>query len=184
MDKHVELSYCCFEGFKLLARNYLDVGAHHVFDKIRALLEEVDMTPADVAENSMPKSAEDDADACLGNFIRALEMAKEERWKGGRRRRGIGATMKDDEELEMLLGEIPHATSLNLHNPHSNGHGHDHVHGGTLSGVDDDDPLSNCKFTCASLASGFSLQSDGSSSSLFSCGHSCATSALLDLISL
>ncbi|KAK3011113.1 hypothetical protein RJ639_012672 [Escallonia herrerae] len=46
------------EGFKLLARNYLDVGAHHVFDKIRALLEEVDMTPTDVAENSMPKSAE------------------------------------------------------------------------------------------------------------------------------
>ncbi|KAK2982340.1 hypothetical protein RJ640_009037 [Escallonia rubra] len=80
--------------------------------------------------------------------------------------------MKDDEELEMLLGEIPHATSLNLHNPHSNGHGRDHVHGGTMSGVDDDDPLSNCKFTCASPASGFSLQSDGSSSSLFSCGHS------------
>ncbi|KAK2983363.1 hypothetical protein RJ640_010740 [Escallonia rubra] len=79
MDKHVELSYCCFEGFKLLARNYLDVGAHHVFDKIRALLEEVNMTPADVAENSMPKSAEDDADACLGNLIRALELAKEER---------------------------------------------------------------------------------------------------------
>ncbi|KAK2998861.1 hypothetical protein RJ639_023001 [Escallonia herrerae] len=71
--------------------NYLDVGVHHVFDKIRELLEEVDMTPADVEENSMPKSAEDDADACLGNLIRALEMAKEERWKGGRRRRGIGA---------------------------------------------------------------------------------------------
>ncbi|KAK2991984.1 hypothetical protein RJ640_014845 [Escallonia rubra] len=79
MDKHVELSYYCFEGFKLLARNYLDVGAHNVFDKIRALLEEVDMTPTDVAENSMPKLAEDDADACLGNFIRALELAKEER---------------------------------------------------------------------------------------------------------
>ncbi|KAK2999939.1 LOW QUALITY PROTEIN: hypothetical protein RJ639_024024 [Escallonia herrerae] len=78
MDKHVELSYCCFEGFKLLARNYLDVGAHHLFDKIRVLLEEVEMTPADVAENLMPKSAEDDADACLGNLIRALEMAKEE----------------------------------------------------------------------------------------------------------
>ncbi|KAK3007378.1 hypothetical protein RJ639_017455 [Escallonia herrerae] len=80
--------------------------------------------------------------------------------------------MKDDEELEMLLGEIPHATSLNLHNTHSNGHGRDHVHGGTMSGIDDDDPLSNCKFTRASPASGFSLQSDGSSSSLFSCGHS------------
>ncbi|KAK3021105.1 hypothetical protein RJ639_045489 [Escallonia herrerae] len=63
--------------------------------------------------------------------------------------------MKDDEELETLLGEIPHATSLNLHNPHSNGHSHDHVHGGTLSGVDDDDPLSNCKFQLLPLRVGF-----------------------------
>ncbi|KAK3031428.1 hypothetical protein RJ639_036169 [Escallonia herrerae] len=78
------------KGLSFLVRNYLDVGAHHVFDKIRALLEEVDMASANVAENSMPKSAEDDADACLGNLIRALEMAKEERWKGGRRKKEKG----------------------------------------------------------------------------------------------
>ncbi|KAK2998854.1 hypothetical protein RJ639_023825 [Escallonia herrerae] len=42
-------------GFKLLARNYLDVGAHHLFDKIRVLLGEVEMMPADVGKNLMPK---------------------------------------------------------------------------------------------------------------------------------
>ncbi|KAL8234596.1 hypothetical protein R6Q59_020696 [Mikania micrantha] len=34
--------------------------------------------------------------------------------------------MKDDEELEMLLGEIPHATSLSLHHHHHHHHHHNH----------------------------------------------------------
>ncbi|CAK9181670.1 unnamed protein product [Ilex paraguariensis] len=90
--------------------------------------------------------------------------------------------MEDDEELEKLLGEIPYATSFNLHHPHSNGHHFDHVgqcNGSVVTqkmnnvtyGMYDDDPLSH-RYTCASPGSGFSLQSDGSSSSLFSGGHS------------
>ncbi|XP_015886236.3 uncharacterized protein LOC107421499 [Ziziphus jujuba] len=95
--------------------------------------------------------------------------------------------MKDDEELEMLLDEIPHATSHNLHQhlhqKHNNHHHHHNVHGGghvhrpfvtqTINGMYDDDPSSHCKYPCVSSpVSGFSLQSDGSSSSLFSCCHS------------
>ncbi|MED6154728.1 hypothetical protein PIB30_115513, partial [Stylosanthes scabra] len=56
MDKHIELSYCGFEAFRVLARNYLDVENHGLFGRIGKLLEEVNMTPADVAENLMPKS--------------------------------------------------------------------------------------------------------------------------------
>ncbi|CAL5329614.1 unnamed protein product [Camellia sinensis] len=88
----------------------------------------------------------------------------------------IREDMKDDEELEMLLGEIPHATSLNLHHPQSNAH---HVHGfvkppmnGMIYGKYDDDPSSYYKYSCPSPVSGFSLQSDGSSSGLLSGGHS------------
>ncbi|KAL0387145.1 UNVERIFIED_CONTAM: putative pumilio7, chloroplastic [Sesamum radiatum] len=112
--------------------------------------------------------------------------------------------MKDDDELEMLLGEIPHATSsLNLqyilnngHHHHShhhhhnnlvdhgyghascvtqsvNGHGHGHGHGqvqGNVHGMCGDEYLKH-KYACTSSpVSGFSLQSDGSSSSLFSSG--------------
>ncbi|KAL2477477.1 putative pumilio-like protein 10 [Forsythia ovata] len=86
----------------------------------------------------------------------------------------------NDDELEMLLGEIPHATSsLNLHHTHSNAHHHslvDHTSHMTqkmnVHGMYDDELLRH-KYACASSpASGFSLQSDGSSSSLFSGGRS------------
>ncbi|KAL6515302.1 hypothetical protein OROHE_018934 [Orobanche hederae] len=101
--------------------------------------------------------------------------------------------MKNDDELERLLGEI-HATSplnrhptlddvhhyhhrhnINLVDHHGYGHasyeprrvnGHGHV-------VYDDDELLKHKYACASSSSpvsGFSLRSDGSSSSLYSSG--------------
>ncbi|KAK1417619.1 hypothetical protein QVD17_26749 [Tagetes erecta] len=43
---------------------------------------------------------------------------------------GIIKNMKDDEELEKLLGEIPHATSIPLHHhpSYTNGHHHHHHH--------------------------------------------------------
>ncbi|XP_073048723.1 uncharacterized protein [Primulina eburnea] len=93
--------------------------------------------------------------------------------------------MKDDDELERLLGEIPHATSLNLHpavsNVHPqhnnlvhNGYGHASCVIQNMNGrVMYDDEFFKHKYTCASSpVSGFSLQSDGSSSSLFSAGLS------------
>uniref|UniRef100_A0A0D9WWF7 Uncharacterized protein n=1 Tax=Leersia perrieri TaxID=77586 RepID=A0A0D9WWF7_9ORYZ len=76
MDKHIEMSYCCFEAFKFLAGIYLGIDAHHLFDKVRALLGEVDMTPADVAENLTPKGPGDNADTCLSELISELEKTK------------------------------------------------------------------------------------------------------------
>ena len=79
MDKHIELSYCCFEAFKVLAKNYLDIDSHNLFPSIERLLGETNMTPADVAENLMPKSITDDPEtACLEDLIQAIETAKEE----------------------------------------------------------------------------------------------------------
>ncbi|KAK4368865.1 hypothetical protein RND71_012657 [Anisodus tanguticus] len=78
MDKHIELSYCCFESFKVLANNYLVVASHDHFPEIRHLLGETNMTPADVAENLMPKSSKEDAGTCLERLIEALETAKVE----------------------------------------------------------------------------------------------------------
>ncbi|XP_042502426.1 AAA-ATPase ASD, mitochondrial-like [Macadamia integrifolia] len=77
MDKHIELSYCSFEGFKVLAENYLDIDSHELFDRIRGLLEETQMSPADVAENLMPKTIKGDTKTSLENLLSALEMAKE-----------------------------------------------------------------------------------------------------------
>uniref|UniRef100_M8BXC1 Uncharacterized protein n=1 Tax=Aegilops tauschii TaxID=37682 RepID=M8BXC1_AEGTA len=69
MDKHIEMSYCRFKGFKLLAKNYLD-----------RLLKEIDMSSADVAENLMPMSKKKrrEPDECLTSLIEALKEAKED----------------------------------------------------------------------------------------------------------
>ncbi|XP_050225453.1 AAA-ATPase ASD, mitochondrial-like [Mercurialis annua] len=78
MDKHVELSYCSFEAFKELAKNYLQIESHNLFDKIREALREAKMTPADVAEHLMPKTLPGNAEVCLESLIAGLEKAKEE----------------------------------------------------------------------------------------------------------
>ncbi|KAI7742577.1 hypothetical protein M8C21_011611 [Ambrosia artemisiifolia] len=78
MDKHIEMSYCCFETFKVLARNYLDVKSHELFATIGRLLGETNMTPADVVECLTLKSDEEDVEICLKKLIKSLEDAKEE----------------------------------------------------------------------------------------------------------
>ncbi|KAL5541655.1 hypothetical protein UlMin_009365 [Ulmus minor] len=78
MDKHIEMSYCCFETFKVLAKNYLDIESHHLFQAIEVLLGETNMSPADVAENLMPKSDTEDVETCLKSLIEDLEKAKED----------------------------------------------------------------------------------------------------------
>ncbi|EEF38172.1 ATP binding protein, putative [Ricinus communis] len=82
MDHHIELSYCKIEAFKILAKNYLNIDSHVLFDKIGQLLEEVDMTPADVVEFLMPKSIEGaDADGNLKNLIQGIENKRKEEAK-------------------------------------------------------------------------------------------------------
>ncbi|VAI11925.1 unnamed protein product [Triticum turgidum subsp. durum] len=80
MDKHIEMSYCRFEGFKVLAKNYLDIVEHVLFGEIQQLLEETDMSPADVAENLMPvsKKKKKDPNMCLAGLIAALKQAKKD----------------------------------------------------------------------------------------------------------
>ncbi|CAL8141446.1 unnamed protein product [Prunus armeniaca] len=98
MDKHIELSYCCYEAFKVLARNYLDLESHELFETIERLLGETNMTPADVAENLMPNSVTEDADSCLKNLIEAIETAKEEARKKAEEEE---ASRKAEEEAKL-----------------------------------------------------------------------------------
>ncbi|KAL1200921.1 AAA-ATPase [Cardamine amara subsp. amara] len=76
MDMHIELSYCTFEAFKILAKNYLDLDSHPLFKKIESLMKETKIAPADVAENLMKKNREIDADGSLNDLIQALEKKK------------------------------------------------------------------------------------------------------------
>ncbi|XP_071740784.1 AAA-ATPase ASD, mitochondrial-like [Rutidosis leptorrhynchoides] len=101
MDKHIELSYCCFETFKVLAKNYLDIESHELFETIGWMLKETNMTPADVAENLMPKSDEENVDVCLNKLIISLEDAKEE----ARLKAEEDARIIDDENEKKKKGE-------------------------------------------------------------------------------
>ncbi|CDY71107.1 BnaCnng71360D, partial [Brassica napus] len=77
MGNHIEMGYCRFEAFKVLAKNYLEVETHELYGEIERLVEEIDMSPADVAENLMPKSDEEDAEVCLMRLVKSLEEERE-----------------------------------------------------------------------------------------------------------
>ncbi|EOY11298.1 P-loop containing nucleoside triphosphate hydrolases superfamily protein [Theobroma cacao] len=79
MDMHIELSYCTLGGFKVLAKNYLNLDSHPLFEKIGNLLEEVNMTPAEVSEHLICGRVGRDPKACLESLIEALETAKEKK---------------------------------------------------------------------------------------------------------
>ncbi|KAM0857354.1 hypothetical protein ACQ4PT_048539 [Festuca glaucescens] len=99
MDKHIEMSYCRFGGFKVLAKNYLDVVVEHeMFGEIHQLLEETDMSPADVAENLMPMSNKKKRDPteCFLGLIEALKKAKED---------ATATKAKEEEEVEAKIAK-------------------------------------------------------------------------------
>lgn len=104
MDKHVELSYCGFEAFKVLAKNYQKIECHDLFSRIEELLGEARMTPADVAEHLMPKTASGDPQGCLESLIQALESAKEDRVKAEKEAKDKELCSQEEttESLEVL----------------------------------------------------------------------------------
>lgn len=78
MDLHIEMSYCNYESFKILAKNYLGIDdSHPLFGEISDLLEVVKMSPCDVAENLMPKNDSRDVETCLKRLIEACKESKE-----------------------------------------------------------------------------------------------------------
>ncbi|XVF16525.1 hypothetical protein REPUB_Repub10bG0039200 [Reevesia pubescens] len=114
MDKHIEMSYCRFEAFKVLAKNYLDIDSHSLFGEIGRLLEETDMTPADVAENLMLKSDDDEEDeTCLKNLIESLKAAKEEARKKAEEEARLKAEKekKEKEQAESVTEDAKQAAT-------------------------------------------------------------------------
>ncbi|XVE83861.1 hypothetical protein DITRI_Ditri16bG0122000 [Diplodiscus trichospermus] len=111
MDKHIEMSYCCFDAFKVLAKNYLEINSNPLFGEIERLLGETKMTPADVAENLIPKSDYDNGETCLERLIEALKAAKEEAIKKSKEEAGVKAEeeekQKQQSEKEEKEKELP-----------------------------------------------------------------------------
>ncbi|KAL7144203.1 hypothetical protein ABFS83_08G243400 [Erythranthe nasuta] len=66
MDVHINMSYCTFCGFKLLASNYLGINNHYSFDEIEGSIGIAKVTPAEVAEQLLKN---DDIDISLHGLI-------------------------------------------------------------------------------------------------------------------
>ncbi|CAI9104551.1 OLC1v1003247C1 [Oldenlandia corymbosa var. corymbosa] len=78
MDMHIHMSYCTPCAFRTLASNYLKISQHHCFEEISQLLKEVDVTPAEVAEQLMRIEGVDDALADLIGFLHEKKREDEE----------------------------------------------------------------------------------------------------------
>uniref|UniRef100_J3KZ15 AAA+ ATPase domain-containing protein n=2 Tax=Oryza brachyantha TaxID=4533 RepID=J3KZ15_ORYBR len=50
MDMHIVMSYCGFDAFRTLAKNYLGIDDHALFSAVDEILGRESITPADVAE--------------------------------------------------------------------------------------------------------------------------------------
>lgn len=53
MDMHICFYYCTISAFKQLAFNHLELRHHCLFEQIERLIEKVEVTPAEVAEELM-----------------------------------------------------------------------------------------------------------------------------------
>lgn len=74
MDMHIHMSYCTFQGFKTLASNYLEIyDQHNLFGEIESLMEETEVTPAQVAEELMTSEV---ADIALERVVKLLKRKK------------------------------------------------------------------------------------------------------------
>ena len=71
MDIHINLSFCTFNGFKILASSYLDVQSHPLFEPIEHLLDKLQVTPAVLAEELMKG---EDVDIVLTGLVNFLEQ--------------------------------------------------------------------------------------------------------------
>ncbi|XP_058092004.1 AAA-ATPase At3g50940-like [Magnolia sinica] len=74
MDMHIHMSYCSFCGFKTLAKNYLMIDDHPLFGDIQRLIAEVEVTPAQVAEELMKSDCPDVTLQGLIGFIQRKKI--------------------------------------------------------------------------------------------------------------
>lgn len=76
MDMHIHMSYCSFETFKALAKNYLSIDSHPLYDTVKSLLEGGKLiTPAQVTEYLFGNR--DDPTAAMNVLVEWLQKPEE-----------------------------------------------------------------------------------------------------------
>lgn len=80
MDVHIHMSYCSPKGFKVLASNYLGEEAteHRVYREIEELIGDMEVSPAEIAEELMEG---EEMEAVLGGLLNFLKRKRKEQMK-------------------------------------------------------------------------------------------------------
>lgn len=89
---HISMSYLTTDGFRTLASNYLNINdPHWRFGEVEELIESMNVTPAEVAEELMKS---DDPDVSLGGLAQFLN---------GKRKKmaSVGNDDDDDDDDEI-----------------------------------------------------------------------------------
>ena len=95
MDMHIKMSYCGFEAFKTLAKNYLGVDDHELFSSVEEVLREAELTPADVAECLMTaRRAGYGEDSAMEFLVEELKKKNREEAKAAAKRKVKAAEAK------------------------------------------------------------------------------------------
>uniref|UniRef100_A0A1D1YVQ6 Putative mitochondrial chaperone BCS1-B n=1 Tax=Anthurium amnicola TaxID=1678845 RepID=A0A1D1YVQ6_9ARAE len=99
MDMHVHMGYCSPYGFMTLAANYHGVHDHPLFGRVEGLLREVQVTPAEVAEELMKS---DNVEMALKGLVKFVERKKEEAGEAKEKDEGAGSSQ---EPVVEIIGE-------------------------------------------------------------------------------
>ncbi|KAL5788657.1 hypothetical protein ACOSP7_005606 [Xanthoceras sorbifolium] len=78
MDLHIHMSYCTPCGLKMLASNYLRITEHPLLLEIEELIEQVKVTPAEVAEQLMRDEVPEIALSGLIEFLKSKKTENDE----------------------------------------------------------------------------------------------------------
>ncbi|ESQ45424.1 hypothetical protein EUTSA_v10010367mg [Eutrema salsugineum] len=75
---HIHMSYCTPAAFKVLALNYLEIQDHMLFEQIEELIQEIEVTPSEVAEQLMRNDSVDKVLQGLIVFLKAKKTENDE----------------------------------------------------------------------------------------------------------
>ncbi|KAL4577656.1 hypothetical protein LXL04_013767 [Taraxacum kok-saghyz] len=114
MDVHIHMSYCTPCGFRQLVSNYLGITQHNLFKQIEDLICEINVTPAEIAEQLL---THDDPDIVFGGLIEFFDVKRneneEEEAKKAKKIEEENLAKKESEKDEKKLAEIPVKTMRN-----------------------------------------------------------------------
>ncbi|KAL8047373.1 hypothetical protein ABFX02_08G236900 [Erythranthe guttata] len=99
IDVHINMSYCTFCGFKLLASNYLGINNHILFEEIEGSIGIAKVTPAEVAEQLLKN---DDPNVSLRGLINFIHNKIKENEEAEAEK----AKAESDEKLGKVDSEV------------------------------------------------------------------------------